>query len=184
MNWRNTSARYGSLTIGLHWLMLLLIAAVYALMELSGVFPKGSAGSDAMRQWHFMLGMLVFVLAVPRLVLRWIMPSPRIEPPPPAWRRRLAGTVEALIYAVMLSLPLMGWLILSAKGSPVPFFGLELPALAGANAALARQVREAHEIVANLGLALIGLHSAAALFHHYWMHDNALLRMLPARNRP
>ena len=40
MSWRNTSERYGSWEIGIHWLMLLLMAAVYALMELRGIFPK------------------------------------------------------------------------------------------------------------------------------------------------
>lgn len=38
---RNTEQRYGSLSIGLHWLTLLLMIAVYALMEFRDIFPKG-----------------------------------------------------------------------------------------------------------------------------------------------
>ena len=183
MNWRNTSERYGSWAIGLHWLMLLLIAAVYACIELRGIFPKGSDGYNGMKQWHFMLGMLVFWLAIVRLALRPVMPRPRIQPPPPVWQERLASLVQILMYALMLGLPLAGWLMFSASGKPVPFFGLDLPPLIDANKALAKQIKQVHETVANIGYGLIGLHAAAALFHHYWMHDNTLLRMLPARRK-
>jgi cytochrome b561 len=181
MTWRNTSERYGSLTIGLHWLMLLLIAAVYASMELRGIFPKGSDGYNAMKQWHFMLGMLVFWLTLLRLILRSVSPKPCIQPPPPAWQERLASVVQVLMYVLVLGLPLAGWLMLSASGKPVPFFGIELPPLIGENKSLAKQIKEAHEVVATLGYGLIGLHAVAALFHHYWMRDNTLLRMLPWR---
>ncbi|MDR2852334.1 MAG: cytochrome b [Burkholderiaceae bacterium] len=181
MNWKNTTQRYGRLQIGLHWLMLVLIAAVYALMEFRGIFPKGSAGQDAMKHWHFMLGMLVFVLVILRIVVRWAMPHPRIEPPIPAWQTKLSSVVHVLLYLMMLGLPLAGWLMFSAAGKPVPFFGLELPPLIGQNKALAKQIKEVHEAVASIGYGLIGLHAVAALFHHYWMHDNTLLRMLPER---
>ena len=183
MTWRNTSERYGSATIGLHWLMLLLIAAVYALMELRGIFPKGSAEQNAMKQWHFMLGMLVFWLALVRLVVRWAGAKPRIEPPPPAWQEWLAGVVQVLMYVLMLGLPLAGWLMFSASGKPVPFFGLELPPLIGPDKALGKQIKELHETVAAIGYWVIGLHAVAALFHHYWMRDNTLLRMLPWRGK-
>jgi cytochrome b561 len=76
-------------------------------------------------------------------------------------------------------MPLTGWLMLSAAGKPIPFFGLELPALIGENKALAKQIKEVHEFVGTTGYYLIGLHAAVALFHHYLRHDNTLTRMLP-----
>ena len=54
-----SSPRFAAGLIGLHWLTLLLIAAVYALMEFKGIYPKGSAGREAMAQWHFTLGMKI-----------------------------------------------------------------------------------------------------------------------------
>ncbi|MDR2154682.1 MAG: cytochrome b/b6 domain-containing protein, partial [Burkholderiaceae bacterium] len=54
-------------------------------------------------------------------------------------------------------------------------------ALIGPDKALGKQIKEVHETVATIGYGLIGLHAAAALFHHYVMRDNTLLRMLPAR---
>ena len=49
---RNSEQRYGSLSIGLHWLTLLLMIAVYGLMEFRDIFPKGSAGRDLMKEFH------------------------------------------------------------------------------------------------------------------------------------
>jgi len=66
-------------------------------------------------------------------------------------------------------------------GKPVPFFGLELPPLASENKDLAKTIKEIHETVGEVGYYLIGLHAAAALFHHYILADNTLKRMLPLK---
>ncbi|MGE5758408.1 MAG: cytochrome b, partial [Sideroxydans sp.] len=79
-------------------------------------------------------------------------------------------------------MPITGWLLLSATGKPVPFFGLELPALIGENKDLAKTLKDIHEFVGTAGYYLIGLHAAAALYHHYIVRDNTLLRMLPDRD--
>jgi cytochrome b561 len=76
----------------------------------------------------------------------------------------------------------LGWLVLSAAGKPIPFFGLELPALIAPNEELAKELKELHETVGTLGYWLIGLHAVAALFHHYVLKDNTLLSMLPKRS--
>ena len=78
----------------------------------------------------------------------------------------------------MIGMPIGGWLILSAEGDPVPFFGLELPALVSPDKALAEQIEEIHETVGTIGYWLIGLHALAALYHHYVKRDNTLRRML------
>ncbi|MHB1092964.1 MAG: cytochrome b [Thiobacillus sp.] len=79
-------------------------------------------------------------------------------------------------------MPLLGWLVLSAGGKPIPFFGLELPALIGENKALAKQLEERRETVGTLGYYLIGLHGVAALVHHYIKRDDTLIRRLPERD--
>ena len=180
MTWRNTTERYGSLSVGMHWLMLLLLVAVYATINLADAFPKGSDLRAAMQTWHFMLGLSVFVLVGARLVIRFLSgPAPGIEPQVPAWQLRAAHTVHAALYVFMIGMPLLGWLALSAGGKPIPFFGLELPALLGADKNLASSLKEVHETIGTLGYWLIGLHAAAALFHHYVTHDTTLARMLP-----
>ncbi|MWK58534.1 cytochrome B, partial [Pseudomonas otitidis] len=78
------TSRYGKLSIAMHWLMLLLIAAVYATIELKGNFPKGSETRELLKQWHFMLGPPVFALVLVRIAARFLSPTPPITPNPPA----------------------------------------------------------------------------------------------------
>lgn len=176
-------ARYGSLLIALHWLMLLLIVAVYACIELREQFPKGSAVREALKTWHFMLGLGVFALVWLRLFARFMQPAPAILPQPPRWQLVAARLVEGAIYVFMIVMPLLGWLVLSAEKQPVPFFGLQLPALIGGNKALAGQLEEIHQTIGNAGYFLIGIHAAASLVHHFIQRDNTLLRMMPSRRR-
>ena len=181
MNWKNTASRYGSLSIGIHWLMLLLFIAVYACINLRELYPKGSDLREGLKTWHFMLGMLVFMLVWLRLAARFSGPTPTIQPEPPNWQQISAKLLHLALYALMIVMPLIGWLLLSATGKPLPFFGLQLPALIGENKDLAAQIKEIHEFGGTAGYYLIGLHTAAALYHHYIKRDNTLTRMLPVR---
>ena len=182
MNWRNTTDRYGLLSIGLHWLMLLLIVAVYACIELRGLYPKGSDPREALKAWHFMLGLSIFVLVFLRLAVRLGTPVPRIVPDPSRWQKLSATFMHAGLYALMIGMPLVGWLLLSAEGKAIPFFGLEIPALIDQNKDLAGRLKEIHETAGTVGYFLIGFHAAAALFHHYFLRDNTLQRMLPSKD--
>ncbi|WEN15662.1 cytochrome b [Rhodanobacter sp. AS-Z3] len=183
MNANHNSERYHTLSMAAHWLTLALLIAVYALIELRGIYPKGTAAHDAMKTWHFMLGLSVFAVVLVRMVLRLIYPAPSIQPPLPVWQHRLAALMHLALYAFLLVMPLLGWLTLSAKGRVIPFFGLELPALIGPNKAWAGSLEDIHTTIGTIGYYLIGLHAAAALYHHYFMHDNTLMRMLPGRKR-
>lgn len=181
MGLQNTNERYGSLSIGLHWFMLLLLIAVYACIELREFYPKGSDPREALKTWHFMLGLTVFVLVWVRIFAKISAPIPRITPEPATWQNFLAKSVHLALYLLMIALPMLGWLLLSAAGKPIPFFGLELPALIAKNKEVADQIKEIHETGGTIGYFLIALHASAALFHHYVVRDNTLLRILPKR---
>ena len=171
-----TPDKYPPLRIGLHWLMVVLLVAVYAAMELRDIFPKDSIARDNMKTWHYMLGLSVLALVVVRLLARWWQAGPPALPAP-AWQTGLAKVIHIALYIFMIGMPLAGWLILSTAGKPIPFFGLELPALLSPDKALSRQIKDIHEIVATVGYFVIGLHALAALFHHYVLKDNTLKRM-------
>ena len=79
MRRKNESASYGSPLIALHWVMLLLIVLVYACIELRVFYPKGSEIREALKTWHFMLGLGVFVLVWVRLVVRLRGSTPPIS---------------------------------------------------------------------------------------------------------
>ncbi len=65
-----TTRRYGIPLITLHWLMVVLIVAVFACIELREFYPRGSAIRDAFKTWHYLLGLPVFALVWLRLLVR------------------------------------------------------------------------------------------------------------------
>ena len=181
MGMTNTAVRYGSLSIALHWLMFLLLVGVYSCIELRELYPKGSDLRNALKAWHFTLGLTVFALVWLRLALRLFQVTPAIEPPVPGWQHILSKLVHLALYAMMVCMPIAGWLILSGEGKPIPFYGINLPALMAENKALAESIEEIHKTVGKIGYFLIGLHTVAALYHHYFMRDNTLRRILPGQ---
>jgi superoxide oxidase len=181
MNLLNTSQRYGWLSIALHWLMLGLLIGVFACMTLSDFYEEKSATWLLLMRWHFSLGLSVLALLAIRLVAKLAAPTPLITPPIARWQDLLSKAVQAALYALMLAMPLVGWLMLSAYGQPPAFFGWQLPSLIAENKALADGIKDAHEVGATLIYLLVGLHAAAALYHHYFVRDDTLRRMLPER---
>lgn len=177
-NW--LTPRYAALSMTLHWLMLALFIGVYACIEIKGLLPRGHALKGLLLGVHGLLGLGIFTLVWLRLLGR-LAPRPAILPRPPTWQTALANMMHLMLYALMIAMPLLAWLMLSAGGKPVPYFGFSLPSLIGTDPELARQFKYWHEWLGNAGYWLIGLHAAAGLFHHYWVGDNTLIRMLPKR---
>jgi cytochrome b561 len=174
-----TAKHYPRALAALHWLTLLLLASVYACIELRGNFPRGSDIREGLKDWHYALGLLVFALLWLRVALRLRGPLP--GPDLPGWQHGLAAATHALLYLFMAAMPLLGWALVSAEGKLPSWFGLSLPALLAPGPALAERLEEWHETLGAVGYWLIGLHAAAALYHHYWLRDATLRRMLPRR---
>lgn len=170
---------YPPALIAIHWFTAVLIAAVFAAIELRVYFPKGSDPRDQLKALHFMLGLTVLLLVIVRIFLRSQTRAPQIVPRPSAWQTGAAHAMHAALYAAMIAMPVLGWLILSGEGKPIPFFGLTLPPLIAENKDLAKQIEGVHEFIGNALYFLIGFHALAALAHHYLQKDNTLVRMLP-----
>ena len=173
---RLSGPSFSRASIALHWLMLALLAAVYACIELREFYPRGSDIREGLKTWHFMLGLSVFLLVWVRLAARALTSRPA---PPRGWTEVAAAIVHLALYGLMIVLPILGWALLSAEGDPVPFFGLTLPPLLAPDAARAEQIEDVHVTLATVGYWLVGLHAAAALFHHYVLKDGVLRRMAP-----
>jgi superoxide oxidase len=183
MSIARNQARYSRAMMLLHWAMLLLIIAVFAFIEGRELFEKGTEAREFMKTTHYMLGLTVLFAVIIRLMVRFSSQIPPIEPAPHWALKRLGQTMHIALYGLMLGMPIAGWLMLSAAGKPIPFFGLELPALIGENEALADQIKDAHKTVGNLAYYLIAAHALAGLYHHYMRRDNTLLRMMPAKSK-
>ena len=176
MTIRKNYDAYSLPSIILHWLMVLVVVAVYAAIELREFWPKGSEPRAALKHWHFMLGLSVFGLVWLRILARliWPAPAPLNEP---RWRHLAAKATHFALYILMIGMPIAGWIILSAEGKSIPFFGLELPPLTAPDDALAERIEDLHGLGGTIGYWLIGLHAAASLFHHYVLKDRLLFRM-------
>lgn len=169
-------AIYSRVSIGLHWFMLLLLAVVYALIELRELYPRGSEIRETFKAWHFTAGLLVFGLVWIRIAARiWTSRMLRLQ----AATDWLSAAMHLALYALMVLMPVLGWMVLSASGKPIPFFGAELPPLIPTDKALGEQLKDIHEFVGVAGYWLVGLHASAALLHHYLLRDATLRRMLP-----
>lgn len=178
MNRSAVSQRYGKLSITLHWLMLALFIGVYGCIEIKGLLPRGDASKGLFVGLHALFGLAIFALVWVRLLAR-LQPRPPILPRPPSWQTGLSHLTHLALYALMIATPILGWLMLAAGDKPVPYFGFVLPAPITVDPALARQMKHWHELIGSAGYWLIGLHAAAGLFHHYWVRDNTLRRILP-----
>ena len=160
-------------------LVMLLLAVVYALIELREFYPRGSEIRETFKAWDFTMGLLVFGLVWIRLVARLRTSRP---PQPRSAADWLAAAMHLALYVLMVLMPVIGWMVLSASGKPIPFFAIDLPALIPKNKALGEQLKEVHELVGVAGYWLVGLHASAALFRHYLLTGGPLRRMLPTAN--
>ncbi|MBZ9784923.1 cytochrome b [Pseudomonas sp. REP124] len=172
--------RYARLSITLHWLMLALFVGVYGCIELKGLLPRGGHLRTLFLGLHGLFGVSIFVLVWFRLLAR-LTPRPPITPTPPAWQTGISHVVHLALYGLMIVTPVLGWMMLSVAGKPIPYFEFPLPLPVTIAPELAKQFKHWHELLGSAGYWLIGLHAAAGLFHHYYVGDNTLRRMLPRR---
>jgi cytochrome b561 len=181
---RNTNARWGSVAQLLHWLIVALIIAQVILANIAEDLPIG-VRKLAMFARHKSVGITILGLAVVRLLWRWSNPTP---PPPTTlkpYERALAALTHAGLYVLLFAMPLTGWMMTSARGFPVSWFGfVQLPDFVPKNDTLYDAMKQTHDTLALALYAIVFLHVAAALKHHFLLKDDVLRRMLPFTRKP
>jgi cytochrome b561 len=176
-----TVSRYRPLARALHWLLALLIVGNFAL----GVYMSELPFSPARLQyysWHKWAGVVVLALSALRLLNRLLSPPPAlpvaIEAAMPRWQRFAHHATHHALYLLFFAVPLTGWAFSSAAGFPVVLFGvLPLPDFVPVSESLADVLKELHEISALSMAALVLLHVAGALKHHFMDRDGLMQRM-------
>ena len=176
-----TSLHYTHTAKSLHWLMALMIFGLLALGFYMSDLPL-SPDKLQYYAWHKWAGVSVFVLVWLRLAWRVTHRPPALPGSMPRHMQWAAHAGHALLYVLMIAIPLSGWLMSSAKGVQTVWFGvLPIPDLLAKDKELGRTLAELHEAL-NIGLLLlIAGHAAAAFFHHFFLKDDTLRRMLPGR---
>lgn len=164
----------------LHWLTVLFLLLAAAVI-LSRTQVEGRALRNGLLDVHRHLGLCVLLLFALRIGLRlWLGRLPELGRFP--WPMRTAAALtHAALYASILILPLLGWMLSDAQGKPVHFLGLTLPRLVQPDFDLADQLLVWHQDAAWTLLALTLLHLSAALWHHFVLRDAVLRAMWPGR---
>jgi cytochrome b561 len=178
------SPHYTRTAIALHWIAALLIVGNLGF----GLYVAGLHLSPAKLRylpWHKWIGVTVLLLSALRLLWRLGHAPPPLPATMGATQMRLARLSHALLYVLFFAAPLTGWLFGSASGIQTVYLGLvPLPDLIPKDKAVAVVLRAAHKWINYSLAALIAVHVAAALKHHFHDRDDVLRRMLSPSRGP
>ena len=179
MSMRNTHTRWGHPAQFMHWLIVALIILQVTLADIAENLPI-SPKKVQVYGWHKSVGITVLALAVLRLLWRWGNPTPTLPTTLKPYERVLANITHFGLYLLLFAQPLTGWMMTSARGFPVSWFGFfQLPDLVHHDRGLYETLKATHDKLALALYLIVFLHVAAALQHHFVLKDDVLRRMLP-----
>lgn len=175
----NGPDRFGPAAKTLHWLTFVLLLASFGI-GLSMVGLPLSPRKLQVYSWHKWIGVTVFLVTVLRLGWRLADPPPPLPFSVPRWQRIGTRLSHAALYAILITMPISGWLMSSALGLQTVYLGLvPLPDLVAPNRPLGETLLSVHQGLAVTLALLISVHVAAAAYHHIVARDDVLRRMLP-----
>lgn len=176
---RNTPNDYGAVARTLHWLIVALLIAQFTLGWIGADLPV-SLRRLVLLARHKSLGATIFMLVIARLGWRLYSPPPALPGDMPRWQRVGAHASHWMMYALLLAMPIVGWLSSSASNLTVSWWGLfNWPDLVAPDETLAHTLKAFHKGLGWLLLAVVSVHVAAALWHHFARRDQVLSRMIP-----
>jgi cytochrome b561 len=141
--------------------------------------PADQAFKMRLYNVHESLGVIVFLMALARIVYRWIHPPPPLPADTPTLVRVAAHVTHVALYALLLLMPVIGFLATNAWGFPLSLFGvLPLPSPVGKNESLAQWLSLFHWCGALAIIALISGHLAGVVYHTFIRRDGLLKRMI------
>lgn len=171
--------RHRPVVIALHWLTVGLI-----LLGVATILTREAIENREWRQWlldfHRSIGLSVFIIIFLRLILRHWLQVGKVNTGLPRILAVLSTATHAVLYLLLIAIPLLGWAQSSASGRAINLFWLiPLPPLIGRDRDLAETLSQYHELAAWTLLALALTHAGAALWHHFFRRDHVLRSMLP-----
>jgi len=178
----NKQEKFGMVRMSVHWaiaaLLIIQVPLAWYMIELPN-------GPDKVANYalHKSLGMVIFAIAVFRLIWALLSRRPKLPAEVPLWEKVLAKLSQALLYILIILMPITGWLMSSAYDVPVSVFGLfTLPDLNEPNKQFAEGMVNAHLLQSWILLTILGLHVIGALKHGFVDQDNVLYSMLPLKS--
>lgn len=180
MGLKNTKSSYGSVTKWLHWLIFFGILGLLIVgFFMDDIADKATKGQVVML--HKSMGLTVLLLGIIRIVWALMNPHPGYSDKVPGWQVFAARSMHFILYALVIAMPLSGWIMSMAAGKTPMYFGLFPVVLPGVplGRPLAKLANWYHLVLAWTIISFVSLHILAALKHHFINKDNVLKRMLP-----
>jgi cytochrome b561 len=178
--------------MALHWVIAALILVQMGLgWYMNEVVPDHTPAQDRIQDIHVSVGLTILLLVIVRVVNRLLTRIPPLPAGLAKWESGLARALHILLYALLIVLPISGWLLMTVRHEPIAFWGLPVPGLPGlqgltgpAHRPFSRLVKHWHIfILIWAAWVMIALHVAGALKHQFDGHP-VLWRMLPFVRRP
>jgi cytochrome b561 len=171
--------RFGPVAIALHWIVAAAILVVLCFAWTVETLDRGET-KDLALTIHKSVGLLIFIVMVPRLAWRLTHRPPPLPPETPAWQRAGARLGHAFLYAIAFVMPVTGYISVAARGRETTFFGLfVVPQWAPLDRMLSLSMEKAHRYGQYALYGLIAAHVGAALYHRFVLRDRVLARMWP-----
>ncbi|MEO7276564.1 MAG: cytochrome b [Sphingomicrobium sp.] len=171
-------SRYDNVAVWLHWATAVLVVTQFALGQTWGWFPRPTR--HLMVVTHMSFGIILTAVIVARLAWRFGFRH-SVSSLETGLVRLASRTVQGLLYALLASEAVLGFLSRWEGNEAMSFFGLQIASpFTGAGQKLAHQLEDIHNYVGWAIIVLATGHALAALYHHYGLKDRVLIRMLPS----
>lgn len=166
-----------------HWIVVAFLVVQFpigfAMVYRGGTLNIWDGLTNGLYSSHKLIGMVVLLVVVLRLGYRIVHGAPEEEPTLEPWHRIASAFNHWGLYALLILVPVLGWLGVSYYPALDVFGILKIPGLVAANQKTAEVVFDFHAVAAFMLLALLAVHVAAALYHYLIRKDNVLARMIP-----
>ncbi|MEM9738997.1 MAG: cytochrome b/b6 domain-containing protein [Pseudomonadota bacterium] len=179
--------RYSSVAIALHWVMALAILSLIPGGWIMTDMANDNPLKEGLYQLHKSVGITILILTIARIAWRIMNPPPADAEGLKGWEQMASHAAHYGFYALMILLPLTGWLYVStayAFDVPTVLYGIvswpDLPFMGAlSNEAGHGAIEFVHSKLAWVALALVAVHVAGALKHEFGPEEGVLKRMIP-----
>ncbi len=180
MSFLNTKQRFGAFTKLLHWLIAIGFSVQFYLVYRRDFMLDEDPFKLSYILWHKQLGFYLFFVALLMIVSRHLGTRPDFPSSMSRAHVIFSKVGHTVLYLLMLSMPVGGYLMSCYGGRPIMLFGkYAVPALVQPNEAMGDLLYKWHAgILPYVVMAVVGGHILAALYHHFGLKDNVLKRML------
>ena len=174
---------YNAIAKSLHWLIVVLLVAQFAVAWTMPDIQRDTKPVDLIA-WHLSVGTFILLVMLVRLVWRMISTVPPAPANLPPLLQGVSRATHVLLYALLIVLPVLGWINANARGWTVQLFGaIPLPSLVAQGSPFGREMGDIHQLAAMVLFGAAGLHVLGALYHRFVLKDLLLQRMLPGSGR-